>query len=270
MRSFNEEIYQMSPWWWTLAVVGGLLVYLLAGLGLLEGLQKPVKYLLAPTQQSLARSANSAAKFFGSLGGLNDLITQRDELNMKLAKSESQLAQVELIFEENKRLIAESGLRFDRDYKRLGAQVVKFQSGDQSSYQISKGSEDGVRVGDVVVVEKILLGRVVSVDSFYSQVQLIGHPESSIPVKTSLRSVGLLNGGGGSILRLEQVLPSTPLEVGDRIFTSGLNSGYPADLYIGKVVSISSDPRASTKSAVIEAAINYAAVEDIVLLHLPQ
>jgi rod shape-determining protein MreC len=103
---------------------------------------------------------------------------------------------------------------------------------------IDKGSHDAVVEGHAVVSSGILIGRVTSVSSNQSEVELITSHKSMIPVVfENSRESGLLSGGIEGIV-VSDIPSNKQIVSGERILTSGLGGDLPSGILIGQVSSI--------------------------------
>ena len=59
------------------------------------------------------------------------------------------------------------------------------------------------------------------------------------------------------------IAPTVDIKVGDRIFTSGNGSIYPAGLLLGEVIEISADETTRTLSATIKPSVDFSDVNSI-------
>jgi rod shape-determining protein MreC len=140
--------------------------------------------------------------------------------------------------EENLRLRGLLDLGATVPVKSIGAHVVGRAPSFLSNLMIiDRGSFDGIRTDAAVVSGSGVLGRTVVVSIHHAQVQLITNPDASIGVMLEKsRTPGVLKGTGAPRLELHYLSNSEPVEIGDRIVTSGLDGIFPKDLPVGRVV----------------------------------
>ena len=99
---------------------------------------------------------------------------------------------------------------------------------------IDAGSRKGIRVGNPVINEHGLVGRVIGVTTGVSRVLLLTDVASRTPVlidRTDARAI--LVGDGGGNPRLEFIRGETSVKPGDRIMTSGDGGVFPRGLPVG-------------------------------------
>jgi rod shape-determining protein MreC len=123
---------------------------------------------------------------------------------------------------------------------------------------LNKGIDDGVKEGQVVVSEGVLVGRIILVSPFSSRVQLASEENSRIKVKiVSLKEKGLLKGTPEGRILLTEVLQKADLKEGLVVASTGEEGIYPADLPIGKIERIIKDDVAIYKQAEVKPLVDY-------------
>ncbi len=108
---------------------------------------------------------------------------------------------------------------------------------------IDKGAEDGIKVGNVIVLKDNLVGSVSKTSPYVSRVTLISHPATSFTAETAKTSaIGVVKARGGDTITLENVVLADKLESNDLVVTRGnideKGEGYPSELVVGKVISV--------------------------------
>jgi rod shape-determining protein MreC len=139
---------------------------------------------------------------------------------------------------ENGRYRSLLGLKTDPPVPMVAARVVTDSRGPFADTRIaSTGREAGVQVGNPVMSEYGLVGRVIGVTKGASRVLTLTDVASRTPVmvdRTNARAI--LTGDGGSNPRLEYLRGQDPVRVGDRILTSGDGGVLPRGLPVGVAV----------------------------------
>lgn len=135
------------------------------------------------------------------------------------------------------------------DYEYLNASVVTRNVGFwYNTFTISKGSYSGIKKDMVVINSKGLVGRVVKTSTFTSEVRLIttGDTNNKISVHISNGSYnlyGLINkyNASGNYLEVEGISNTKEVNIGDKVYTSGLGGIFPSGILIGTVNEITTD-----------------------------
>jgi rod shape-determining protein MreC len=135
-------------------------------------------------------------------------------------------------------------LEFGGDVERVYAQLSEGpRTSFESTFEINRGSGDGVEEGMVVVTDAGLVGRIEEVSGGSSRVRVITDPDyGGFGVKlVQGRDVGIARAvGQDGMLRVEEGIElATPVERGDDVVTSGLDdSSYPPNIPVGQVERI--------------------------------
>ena len=126
---------------------------------------------------------------------------------------------------------------------------------------LDKGTEDGVRAGQIVVYKDNVIGKVKRAAKTMALVDLVYSEGMTVNARTlQTNALGLITGQGQGVMQLSGVVLSEKLVENDQVLTKGDKeidgSGYPPDLVIGKIVSV--DKRASNlfQSAQVEGLID--------------
>jgi rod shape-determining protein MreC len=109
---------------------------------------------------------------------------------------------------------------------------------------ISKGSEDGVYLGQPVLDAAGLFGQVIETSPHQSRVMLIADSTHAVPVQVNRNGVRAVAEGTGLMdtLVLSNLVITTDIKVGDLLISSGLGGGFPAGYPVATVVEVTPDP----------------------------
>jgi len=215
---------------------------------------------------------------FGGIGQIwNDyvwLVGARDE-NRQLKERVSRLSILNMSYEEalleNERLrnlIAMSELiSNDADFSMVGARVsARTPEFLANILYVDRGSKHGVVANAPVISGSGIVGRVILVTEFYSQVQLITNPDASIGAMLSeSRTPGILAGTGDELLTMNYISNILPVKVGEVVFSSGLDDIFPKGIEIGKVV-VSERGNDIFREIKVEPTIDLIRLEEVMIL----
>ncbi len=135
----------------------------------------------------------------------------------------------------NARYKAILGLKTDPPIPMVTGRVVLDSRGPFANTRLADiGSDKKVRVGNPVMSDRGIIGRVVGVTNVASRVLLLTDVASRTPVlidRTDARAI--LLGDGGSNPRLAFLRGQEPVRDGDRVLTSGDGGVFPRGLPVG-------------------------------------
>jgi len=215
------------------------------------------------------------------LGGINEawheyvwLIGARDE-NRQLKETVSRLSILNRSYEEarleNERLrslVAMSELiREDGDINIIGARVsARTPDYLANILYVDRGSKHGVGVNSPVISGNGIVGRVLLVTEFYSQVELITNPDASVGAMLGeSRTPGILTGTGDELLTLNYIGNTQPVNVGEIVFSSGLDGIFPKGIVVGEVV-VSERGNDIFREIKVKPAIDMIRLEEVAIL----
>jgi len=165
--------------------------------------------------------------------------------NEQLRRDRLQLAQTAQVAEqretENAQLRRLLEARARLPVRSVHAEIL-YDARDPFSQKvvINRGTQHGVALGAPVIDDRGVLGQVVRVFPFTSEVALVTDVDQSIPVqvlRNDLRAVAYGGPGAGS-LELRFLAANADVVNGDVLVTSGLDGVYPAGFPVAKVVSV--------------------------------
>jgi rod shape-determining protein MreC len=110
--------------------------------------------------------------------------------------------------------------------------------------EIDKGSSNGIKRDMPVMSWQGLVGRVIHVTPFGSQVLLLTHPDSDVATRlVESQETGLLQGQGRSDLVMSSIDQTAEVGVGEPVMTSGYSGGlFPPGIPVGTVSKVEHDP----------------------------
>ena len=222
--------------------------------GPLHGAQRTTMEILAPIQEGANRALKPFRDLFGWFGDTVDAKEERDRLKTQNERLDEEVRRVTL---ENRQLRQIEGLQEQNTeggldgYAPVQARVIaRSPSAWFQSFQINKGTSDGVRVDQPVVNSAGLVGKVKEVSDGNAVVMLLTDPDFGVSAQAlesgEPGSVGPAVGDAGD-LRFELVPNAKEVRRGERIITAGtstsakvtdLSSLYPRGILIGTVSRI--------------------------------
>ncbi len=171
--------------------------------------------------------------------------------------------------QENARLRRLLELRERLPLSALAGEVIARESGGWvRALTVNRGRSSGVVQQTPVIVPEGLVGRVAQVRSGASVVQLLNDPASAVGgVVQRTRTPGLIEGDSAGAIRFKfMAREGARVAPGDLIVTSGLGNLFPRGLPIGRIAVIEDKGSALFHFAVVVPAVDFARVEEVLLL----
>jgi rod shape-determining protein MreC len=169
------------------------------------------------------------------VGGYFLAVSENRRLRRELAELQPWRDQAIALKNVNARYEAMLGIRPEPPVAMQTARSILDARGPFSKARlIDAGSVQGVKVGNPVINEHGLVGRIVGVSPGISRMLLVTDVASQIPVlvdRTDARAI--LKGDGSPNPRLEFMRGMGSVQVGDRILSSGDGGGFPRGVPIG-------------------------------------
>jgi rod shape-determining protein MreC len=224
-------------------------------------LRNGIRFAIAPVQDTLGEGTRSLTSVVGAINEVDSLRRKNEELAATVDRLEDQLAAMESMREENRKLARLLATKEQLSgINTVAASVISRQFTQfERLLTIDKGSESTVREGAPVLSDGgALLGRVSAVGEGWADITLISDPDFLV--------AGLINrtGATGDVIgRLDAPLAMTQirrddnLSVNDPVVTLGASVGqgfrspYQKGIPIGRVVDIIEEPEQIVKTALV-------------------
>ena len=181
------------------------------------------------------RWAGDGANF---VGGYFFAVSENRRLKAELRDAARWRESAVALADTNRRYKALLGLNFEPPVPMVTGQAISDSRGPfANSRLVNVGQAKGVKVGNPVMSENGLVGRVVGVTETASRVMLLTDAASRTPVmieRTNARAI--LLGDGGDNPKLAYLRGAAAVAQNDRILTSGDGGLLPRGLPVGRAV----------------------------------
>ncbi|HEY7525704.1 MAG TPA: rod shape-determining protein MreC [Candidatus Limnocylindria bacterium] len=265
--------------WFAAFTIVSLLLLLASQTEAALTLQRVSARALDPIRQTIGGIGAGIAGVFGTIGEIDRLRSENDDLRSSLAGAQQRIAELQEAAAENAELRGLLGLTQSLEMDLLPVRVI---SRDPSNFTwdigIDAGTDDGVAVGMPVVGAAqgagALAGTVVSVGADTATVRLIVDTRSSVvALDQRSRALGLVQGQLGGQLVMVQVDITDSLQEGDGIVSAGLElsrgaarSPYPKGLLIGAVQAVQRDSNALTQTGFVRPALDFRQLDRLLVV----
>jgi rod shape-determining protein MreC len=199
---------------------------------------------LVPAQKVVDSAVQSVRGVWTGYFALVGIREENARLHAEVDGLKMQIQSQQEVLREAARLrtsldLAESGIG-----KMVAARVVGRDPGRSSqTLTIDKGKTSGVSLNASVIRPEGVVGRVISVGTTSSLVQLITDPQSAVAaLLQESRIQAVFKGTGGRELELYYIDDDGSITIGDELLTSGLDQVHPKGLPLATVTAV--EPRA--------------------------
>lgn len=252
--------------WWVGAMIGlALLLTAASQVGALGPVQGVFLTIVSPIEGGLNAVFRPVATFLTDADELSDLQRENRALRLENERLSVELTEAEADHErliELEALLNLSGTV--KDQQRVPANVVTRTSLPfQEELSIDRGSDDGIKVGMVVVsAQGSLVGAVIAVTGNQAFVRVITDGKSTVRVETlETKSDGVVKGTVDHQLVLDLAGPD--VKVGDLVQTSAISGRFLAGIPIGRVSEVSGSPQDLSPSVKIEPLVRLSTVRTV-------
>jgi rod shape-determining protein MreC len=227
-----------------------------------------VTNILSPVGIVMSNFGSKAGGLFYDVKNISNLQNENKNLEKELNIAQSEIAKLNDAKNENEALRNDLNFKKTNSYNLVAANIISFDPNNlRDTILINRGSNDGLKDGDVVVCEGFLVGKLNSVTSNDSKIQLITDPGNAIPATLVGRNLqGIVYGEIGNGLILEQIPQTETVNVGDLVATSGLGGSYPKSLVIGKVESIEKISGSIFQSLKLRSSVSFDRLENVMVI----
>ncbi len=204
--------------------------------GPLEGL---VLGALGPLVHSVSSATEGVRGFFGGFRLARSLRQENRRLHQEIETMRRQLVGLQGVEEELERLSRISDYaRFDSK-SFLVADVVYIDRASWLRTLVIYTGGERPRHNQPVVTDRGLVGRIVVPADRYAKVLLVTDRSASVSAMIErTRRRGMVRGGGGETLILDNIPLLADVRTGDRVLTAGIDGVFPRGIPIGEVVAM--------------------------------
>lgn len=205
-----------------------------------------------------------------------DLEEENAELKKQIASMEAEIRQAREDSAENERLEQLLGLQEERP--DLTEDIVLADVTEHAvtnwaaTLTISRGTNDGIEVGDCVMDETgAMVGTISKVGTNWATIQTLVDTGTSLGAQVfRTGDLGIAQGNFSLMeknrLRLDYLSADCDLLGGDLVLTSGLGGYYPAGLVIGSVEEMQKDDSGAASYAVLVPAVDFSELQQVVVI----
>jgi rod shape-determining protein MreC len=230
--------------------------------------------LLAPVQRVLADVGNAGDRFASAISQIDQLRDDNSSLqteNNRLTLENVRLREQAIAGQQAEKLLS---LQRTVPFESVPAPVIaRDPTGILHTIVLGIGTDDGVKVGHVVLSDQGLVGRISEVGTNYSKVLLVTDSSSVVSALVQgSRATGIVRGQFGDSLIMDWLLQTEPVKEGDVVITAGLGIGdelrslYPKGLVIGRIAQVQTAEAAAYNRAILTPAVDLRRLEHVLVV----
>ena len=257
-----------------LLVLASLLLLLARNTDVVRGSSTFLTQLLVPVQRVLADVGAAGDRFASAISQIDRLrddnarlLTENDRLTLENVRLREQA----IAGQQAERLLT---LQRTVPFESVPALVIaRDPTGILHTIVLGIGTDDGVKVGHVVLSDQGLVGRVSEVGTNYSKVLLVTDSSSVVSALVQgSRATGIVRGQFGDSLIMDWLLQTEPVKEGDVVITAGLGIGdelrslYPKGLVIGTIAQVQTAQAAAYNRAIVTPAVDLRRLEHVLVV----
>jgi rod shape-determining protein MreC len=237
--------------------------------------QNSLNYALRPIQVAVNGVASGVSGVVTSIGEIERLHADNSALRQENERLTQENARSAEVLRQNDVLTGLLQLQNSFEYKTAAAEVIARESSEfRRLVTISKGTDDGIAEGDVVITEGgALAGRVIEAGPNFAKVILITDQTSTVIGQLqSTQAIGEVVGTLEETLQMKNIDSTEPIELGEEVVTAGLElaggirSPYPKGLLLGQVVDVRRDANSIVQTAYLKPASNLDKLEYVLVV----
>src|SRR4029453_7951381 len=275
----QREIRQKAPLWLIALLLANVIIIAIDARDS-QGQQQIVRVwtqtFASPIQNASSKAGGATSNFFRQIFNFKSIANENEQLRQRLSQVESELHNAQQQAAENDRLKGLLDLRDQATYQTVPARVIaRDPSVWFNTVMINRGSTAGVAMNMPVVSATGIVGRVITVSPWSSQVMLVTDEKAGAgAVVGQLGQSGALGSVRGrpdlGLIEMRYVSGLEKVEVGDYVLTTGQDGIYPPGLNVGEIVDVKKGTATQPHQILIRPGARLDRLEDVaVLLYKP-
>ncbi len=222
----------------------------------------------APAQKFIKKTISFTENIWLKYFGLINVQVENTRLKREIDALRMESYRYRELLDTNRRLQELLNFKETINYPVLAAQVIgRDPTGWFKSVIIDKGKKSGLKTNMPVVNAIGVVGRLVSVSLNYAKVLLIIDQNSAVDcIVQRSRDKGIVKGISSKICKLDYVLKTGDVVIGDMVITSGLGRVFPKRLPVGEVREVNSMPGELFKRIEVRPVVDFSKLEELLVI----
>lgn len=252
----------------------GVAIYTATTEGGKSAISSGIGFVVNPIQKISTNISNKVSKTLDKYANADKYYKENEELKQQLNEMYTQMVDYQNIKDENEQYKEVVGLKEQFPDYKLSAPckvIGRVQNDIYASFFIDKGTYDGIKVRDPVIVSDKLVGFVSDVEAKYSTVTTVLSPENTIGLYcVNSKDIGQLEGeysfAEKGLTKMVQINRNSKIKKGDIIVSAGITGLVPKDRVIGTVEDISMDKSGYSLTATIKPAVDIIDITNVFVI----
>jgi rod shape-determining protein MreC len=229
--------------------------------------------MVSPISSAFAKIFRPIKDGIVNLFHLPSLSKERADLRKQVAELQRErieTKEMEHQLEELKQLLHYT--ESQAEFETVAADIIgQSPSNWQRLMIVNRGSSSGVKKYMSVVTEEGLVGRIISVGSRSSVVQLLTDSRSQIGTRDlRSRETGIVEGKNDNTLRFTPMKEDADLQVGDVVETSGLGGTCPPGIAVGKITKVQKRSSGLARYVEVKPFVQLSKLDKVVVIITPE
>ena len=271
----QREIRQRAPIWLVALLIINLVIMAVDARDS-DGKQKVVRVwtqtFASPLQNASSKASGATSGFFRQILNFHSIAVENEDLKQRLATTEQELHNARQQAVENDRLKALLNLKEQSQYQTVPARVIARDASVWfNTITINRGTSSGIAVNMPVVSGTGVVGRIITVSPWASQVMLLTDEKAGAgAVVGQVGQSGALGSVRGrpdlGLIEMRYVSGFEKVAVGDYVMTTGQDGIYPAGLNVGEVVDVKNGTATQSHQILIRPGARLDQLEEVAVL----
>ena len=222
-----------------------------------------------PIQRTIYNTGNYFKETSYAVTEYKRILEENRKLKNENVKLDMAIEFNKTLAEENKRL---QELLKMKETVALDLKVAKvnFRSPNNlyERFYINLGTKDGMQKNMIVLAGKTLIGKIGKVYEDYSLVDMVTGENFNLSVLTESQMLGIAKGSdeGTGELYFEPNTFENTLQLGEKVYTSGISEIYPKGLYVGYISEIDQDESQIFRSIKIKTDLDILNLNEVLVI----
>ena len=260
--SFKQKKAKQK-WWLPLVLV----IFITTAFMRSDFLISKTNNLLLPLRLKVYQTTSNLKDFFNTFSNFKEISKKNKALEITIEKQKHFFYENKTLLKENQHLRKLLQMKKKAKYNIIIAQISYIDSlNPYETISINKGKNDGLKTNMAVTSSLGVIGRIKEVFDEHSTIELITSTHSYTSATDSNGgTLSILSGQGNELLSLEYIVTDSNVQIGDKIFTSGISDIYKKNLYLGEITSIDNDEK-MFKEIIVKLPYNIFNLKDVMII----